>query len=70
MQKSTPILLSLSLLHLHQHLLQSRLVEVNPDPSPRQLGDVVRVMISGADFLTLDMLRLRLLAPVSTHHCS
>jgi dynactin 1 len=46
-----------------EHLLQSRLVEVNPDPSPRQLGDVVRVMISGADFLTLDMLRLRLLAP-------
>ena len=47
-----------------QHLLQSRLVEVNPEASPQQLQDQVKVMTCGADYITLDMLRLRLLAPV------
>ena len=47
-----------------QHLLQSRLVEANPEASPQQLQDEVRMVTSGADYITLDMLRLRLLAPV------
>ena len=44
------------------------MVEANPEASPQQLLEQMKVMTSGADYITLEMLRVRLLAPVRNLH--
>ena len=50
---------------LHQSLLQTRLVHDSPRSCSELLLNQMKVMSAGSEFLTMEMLRIRILSPVS-----